>query len=73
MNNDSKISGIRHITAIASSAAKNLAFYENVLGLRLVKKTINFDEPKLIARWALKYYIHSITVSKIRQRKEKTL
>ena len=73
MNNDSKISGIHHITAIASSAAKNLALYENVLGLRLVKKTINFDEPKLIARRALKYYIHSITVNKIRQRKEKTL
>ena len=45
MNSDSKISGIHHITAIASSAAENLAFYENVLGLRLVKKTINFDDP----------------------------
>ena len=73
MNNNSKISGIHHITAIASSAVENLAFYENVLGLRLVKKTINFDEPKLIARWTLKHYIHSTTVNKIRQRKEKTL
>jgi glyoxalase family protein len=45
MNNSSKIGGIHHITAIASSAAENLAFYENVLGLRLVKKTINFDDP----------------------------
>ena len=45
MNNNSKISGIHHITAIASSAAENLAFYENVLGLRLVKKTVNFDDP----------------------------
>jgi glyoxalase family protein len=45
MNNDSKIIGIHHITAIASSAAENLAFYENVLGLRLVKKTVNFDDP----------------------------
>ena len=45
MNNHSKISGIHHITAIASSAAENLAFYENVLGLRLVKKTVNFDDP----------------------------
>jgi glyoxalase family protein len=45
MNNNSKISGIHHITAIASSASENLAFYENVLGLRLVKKTVNFDDP----------------------------
>lgn len=39
------IAGIHHITAMASSAAKNLAFYENILGLRLVKKTVNFDDP----------------------------
>jgi glyoxalase family protein len=45
MNIDIKISGIHHITAIASSASENLAFYENVLGLRLVKKTVNFDDP----------------------------
>jgi predicted esterase/catechol 2,3-dioxygenase-like lactoylglutathione lyase family enzyme len=40
-----KISGIHHITAVTSSAAENLAFYENVLGLRLVKQTVNFDDP----------------------------
>jgi len=45
MKSNSKISGIHHITAIASSASENLAFYENVLGLRLVKKTVNFDDP----------------------------
>jgi len=45
MNNNSKISGIHHITAIASSASENLVFYEKVLGLRLVKKTVNFDDP----------------------------
>ena len=45
MNNNSKISGIHHITAIASSTSENLAFYENVLNLRLVKKTVNFDDP----------------------------
>jgi glyoxalase family protein len=45
MNNNSKISGIHHITAIASSASENLDFYEEVLGLRLVKKTVNFDDP----------------------------
>jgi glyoxalase family protein len=45
MNNNTNISGIHHITAIASSAAENLAFYETVLGLRLVKQTVNFDDP----------------------------
>jgi predicted esterase/catechol 2,3-dioxygenase-like lactoylglutathione lyase family enzyme len=40
-----KISGIHHITAIAASPAENLNFYETVLGLRLVKQTVNFDDP----------------------------
>lgn len=39
------ISGIHHITAICSSAAQNLDFYANTLGLQLVKKTVNFDDP----------------------------
>jgi glyoxalase family protein len=39
------ISGIHHITAISASAVENLAFYENTLGLRLVKQTVNFDDP----------------------------
>ena len=39
------IAGIHHITAVTSSAAENLAFYQNLLGLRLVKKTVNFDDP----------------------------
>jgi predicted esterase/catechol 2,3-dioxygenase-like lactoylglutathione lyase family enzyme len=37
--------GIHHITAICSSPAANVDFYENVLGLRLVKQTVNFDDP----------------------------
>lgn len=37
--------GIHHITAISSAADENLAFYERVLGLRLVKQTVNFDDP----------------------------
>lgn len=45
MTANTKISGIHHITAVTSSAAENLAFYENVLGLRLVKQTVNFDDP----------------------------
>jgi glyoxalase family protein len=39
------ISGIHHITAIAGNAQKNIDFYSGILGLRLVKKTINFDAP----------------------------
>ncbi|THB76548.1 MAG: ring-cleaving dioxygenase, partial [Desulfobulbaceae bacterium] len=42
MNN---IHGIHHITAISGSPAVNLHFYETVLGLRLVKQTVNFDDP----------------------------
>ncbi len=38
-------SGIHHITSIASSARRNLDFYAGTLGLRLVKKTVNFDDP----------------------------
>jgi len=45
MNVHPDIAGIHHITAVASSAANNLAFYEKILGLRLVKKTVNFDDP----------------------------
>lgn len=37
--------GIHHVTAIAGSAARNLDFYTRTLGLRLVKKTVNFDDP----------------------------
>ena len=40
-----RIPGIHHITAIASDPRANLAFYRDFLGLRLVKKTINFDDP----------------------------
>jgi glyoxalase family protein len=37
--------GIHHITAISGPARRNLAFYTGTLGLRLVKKTVNFDDP----------------------------
>jgi glyoxalase family protein len=39
------IHGLHHITAIASDAQANLDFYTRVLGLRLVKRTVNFDAP----------------------------
>lgn len=39
------ITGLHHITAIASNAQLNIDFYAGVLGLRMVKKTVNFDAP----------------------------
>lgn len=39
------MSGIHHVTAIAGKAERNLDFYTRVLGLRFVKKTVNFDDP----------------------------
>jgi glyoxalase family protein len=39
------ISGIHHVTAIGSDPQRNLDFYTEVLGLRLVKRTVNFDDP----------------------------
>jgi glyoxalase family protein len=38
-------SGIHHVTAIAGSASRNLDFYSRTLGLRFVKRTVNFDDP----------------------------
>jgi glyoxalase family protein len=40
-----QITGIHHITAIAGDARRNLGFYTGVMGLRMVKKTVNFDDP----------------------------
>lgn len=41
-----KILGLHHITAIAGDAQRNYDFYTKTLGLRLVKKTVNFDDPQ---------------------------
>jgi glyoxalase family protein len=43
---ENTILGIHHITAIAGRAKTNYDFYTRVLGLRLIKKTVNFDDPK---------------------------
>ncbi|SFI28561.1 VOC family protein [Albimonas pacifica] len=40
-----KINGLHHVTALASGARENNAFYTHALGLRRVKKTVNFDAP----------------------------
>src|SRR5215467_4811725 len=41
----SEITGIHHITAIAGDAQENLDFYTNVFGMRLVKRSVNQDDP----------------------------
>ena len=40
------IKGLHHVTAVTRDAQINLDFYRNVLGQRLVKKTVNFDAPE---------------------------
>jgi glyoxalase family protein len=40
-----KLEGIHHITAVTGDAARNVDFYARVLGLRMVKKTVNQDDP----------------------------
>ena len=44
--------GIHHVTAISADLERNLDFYTGVLGLRLVKRTVNFDDP---STWHLYY------------------
>jgi glyoxalase family protein len=39
------ITGLHHVTIVTADAKRNLEFYTKVLGLRLVKKTVNFDDP----------------------------
>lgn len=39
------LTGIHHVTAVASDPARNAAFFTKVLGLRMIKQTVNFDEP----------------------------
>src|SRR5262249_4758574 len=39
------MSGIHHVTAISGKACRNVDFYTRTLGLRLVKKTVNSDDP----------------------------
>src|SRR4026207_669442 len=42
---ENRILGLHHITAIADNAKRNYEFYTKVLGLRLIKRTVNFDDP----------------------------
>jgi glyoxalase family protein len=43
---ENTINGIHHITAIAGNAKRNHDFYTKVMGQRMVKKTVNFDNPE---------------------------
>jgi glyoxalase family protein len=45
MNNKNQVLGLHHVTAICSNPQKNIDFYTKLLGLRLVKLTVNFDDP----------------------------
>jgi glyoxalase family protein len=42
---DLRTTGLHHVTLVARHAPRALAFYRDVLGLRLVKQTVNFDDP----------------------------
>jgi glyoxalase family protein len=42
---NTSVAGLHHLTAIATDAQANIDFYAGLLGLRLVKKTVNFDDP----------------------------
>ena len=44
--------GIHHITGITGDGKKNFGFYTKTLGLRFVKRTVNFDDP---SAWHLYY------------------
>src|SRR5437763_3263371 len=41
-----RLNGVHHVTAITNDAQRNVDFYTGLLGLRLVKKTVNFDDPQ---------------------------
>lgn len=41
------INGLHHVTSLASTAQTNVDFYVGILGLRMIKKTVNFDAPEI--------------------------
>jgi glyoxalase family protein len=41
------LEGLHHVTAITADAPRNVDFYARLLGLRLIKKTVNFDQPEV--------------------------
>src|SRR5215831_8522720 len=66
-NNQNNILGIHNVTAIASNPQKNIDFYTRILGLRLVKLTVNFDDPTTYHLYfgdevveSLRYFLHLV-------------
>lgn len=45
---DRRVPGIHHVTALAGDPQENLDFYAGLLGLRLVKRTVNYDDPSVL-------------------------
>ena len=45
MSSNDAIQGIHHITLVCGDAQRTVNFYTQVLGLRFVKRTVNFDDP----------------------------
>ena len=45
MASTANILGIQHITIVSANAQRTIDFYTQVLGLRFIKKTVNFDDP----------------------------
>jgi len=41
-----KVSGIHHVTLICSNMEKTVQFYTKILGMKLIKQTVNYDDPK---------------------------
>lgn len=44
---DTRLTGIHHVSSLTADAARNYEFYTHVLGMRLVKKTVNQDDPSM--------------------------
>jgi catechol 2,3-dioxygenase-like lactoylglutathione lyase family enzyme len=78
MKNPTKsIFGIHHVTAISSDPQRNIDFYTNNLGLRLVKQTVNHDDPATYLKNAGAEVLlswqegdHELTMEEIRKAKE---
>ncbi len=45
LNATVRLAGLHHVTAVAGDPRRNVDFYTRVLGLRLIKRTVNFDDP----------------------------
>jgi catechol 2,3-dioxygenase-like lactoylglutathione lyase family enzyme len=54
-----QLTGIHHLTAVSADAPGNLAFYTKVMGMRLIKKTVNQDDVSA-------YHLSAITPSRAR-------